>query len=367
MVAHVELNGVVLATGARVRPPDPAEDRYRLTRTLPPRAVDLAQPRILGHTRSVRYQGALGACASFAAELAAAICRERLGAAAVEELHQGWLYHHARLRRGWAGQDTGSYTADNLDLLRRGAPPRAAAPYVADATWTPPPALEAAARFDYVLSHRPFYPTEGEAVANVWRALDAGMPVVCSSFWPGEWFTPHGGRLPEGVPVPAQSVGHAWTVFGIVPGHFLAQNSWSEAWSADAARFGYGLRAGQFAVPWSYAASGMIWEFRAVAAEPLPLPPDPEPRPEPLTTATIARRLWTRRAAGGWDVAETAATVPLTAETWINHLVTLPDGRRVQQLPFAGWAPPSASASMSACAHAPGRVERCPDCARGGR
>lgn len=299
------------AHGALVRPPDPRETKYALRRTLAPRAVDLSAPRILAEPVPVRSQGMLGACAAFAAETAAQLARAHAGARA-EPLHAGWLYHHARVLRGWEGRDTGSYPADTLDILCQGAPAAGEAPYVEDPAWLPPGDLEAAPRLDYVLSHRPFYPSEGGVLDAFWSALDAGMPVVVASWWPGEWFAPVRGVIPAGVAVPAHPTGgHAWMVCGIVPGYLVAQNSWGEGWTPDAAENGVpgaaGLRPGQFLVPWEYATGGMIWECRAVALEPAPVP----------AARRVYVQVWTAAAAGGWEITATEQALP-EAGGWVT-------------------------------------------------
>lgn len=291
MVTVIERNGLVLTTGALVRPPDPREHKYLLSRTLPPRAVDLSQPRLLSRWRGrdVRvpdlnryYQGRLGSCAAAAVAMGAEVAARIAGRETVPGCHFGWMYEQARRLRGWFGQDTGSYVADNCDLAIAGCPPLTAAPYVEDPAYDYPDALDEQRTEDYLLAHQPFYPAEGQFVEHVWMALDAGRPVVFSSYWPAAWFSPTEGRIPDGVPFrPGVDGGHAYLVVGIVPGWFLCETTWSTGWTPDAYRFGYDLRPGGFALPWSYAATGHIWEARALSYEPIQPAPEPEPRPEP--------------------------------------------------------------------------------------
>ena len=315
MVQVVErADGVLMALGALQRPTDPREQKYALRSSLPPREVDTSQLRVLAHVQPIRNQGGIGACAAFAGETAAAIAREQAGVDIPPALHGGWLYYHARQKHGWEQDDTGSYPADNLDLLMDGAPLAASFPYIESALWSPPSSLEAEARYDYVLSHRPFYPAEGRVIETVWSALDAGMPLVAASFWPGEWFTPVDGLLPAGIPVRPGFGGHAWVIFGCVPGYFLAQNSWGEGWSATAAACpvlpaGVTLRPGQFAVPWEYADNGMIWEYRAVALEPVPAPP---PRPQ----TRVYLQFWIPKG-DRWDVVPLETDLPADG-AWVT-------------------------------------------------
>jgi hypothetical protein len=327
MVMVVERGGLVLATGALMRPPDPREHKYLLTRTLAPRAVDLSRPRLLSRWqgRDVRvpdlnryYQGRLGSCAAAATAMGAEMAARIAGRGAVPGCHFGWMYEWARRMRGWFGQDTGSYVADNCDLAIAGCPPLTAAPYVEDPAYDYPDVLDSQRTEDYVLAHQPFYPSQGGFIENVWAALDAGKPVVFASYWPAPWFSPTGGRIPEGVPFRPGDGGHAYVVWGIVPGWFLCETTWSTGFSPDAAAFGYDLRPGGFALPWSYAQTGHIWEARALSYEPVqPAPePEPEPEPQPEPTDGYARAVAVARAARD-ALAQDAARYPRsTARKW---------------------------------------------------
>ena len=571
MVHVVErADGVLLAFGALPRPTDPREAKYALRSTLPPRAVDIRQERILTNVQPVRNQGGIGACAAFSSELAACLARDQqLLTPSSAPLHQGWLYYHARKKQGWEQQDSGSYcvtpehrvltsnlqwvpagdlregdtllafeeypsitharryqpavvtryerkrlpvfeieldngvtlratgehrwlgygaggtsrtglqwirtdtlatrrvpyelaqyftpwgvvkddyavgylaaafdgegsldsytrvggaatarlsftqnpnamlkqvetlltaggftygksgnkdnnciqlrltggaqeslrllgqyrpvrlldrfyswlgegrfpelrtkshprvtavryvgereiaaitsssgtyfaegfgahnTADNLDILMQGAPLASVFPYVQSALWSPPAELEAQERHDYVLSHRPFYPAERNTVEAVWSALDAGMPVVAAGYWPEAWFSPVKGVLPGGIATVPLSWGHAYLIFGCVPGYFLAQNSWGEAWTPDAGQnpvIGERLRPGQFLIPWEYAENGQIWEYRAVALEPVPAP-----------RTRIYMQMWTR-GKDGWDITPLETDLPVDG-AWVT-------------------------------------------------
>lgn len=277
-------NGVALATGGGLRPRDPAEDKYALSRTLPPRAVDLNVTRVIDNPLPVLYQGAIGSCAAFSSEVAARLALTNHTRGVVEPLHMGWLYHWARAKHGWQDQDTGSYTSDNLDLLCNGAPALAVSAYVDNISWRPSAQLDAAPRFDYVLSHRPFY-AGPDFHTELAMALDAGMPVVLTMAWLDQFFSPRQGVLPRNLRPPANPFYHAVVVFGRTrDGYLLTQNSWSTAWAPDAAgnHVYPALRAGQFLIPPEYATNGVIVEARAVSVEPVPVPePQPEPEPTP--------------------------------------------------------------------------------------
>lgn len=350
--------GLPLATGALRRPYDPASDRYRLTRTLPPRAVDLSQPRYLaGDGWDWREpvdkdgQGQMGSCAAFATASAASTARRVAQTQAGDEaaagpvtFHQSWLYHHARARRGWAGQDSGSFPEDNLDLLRAGAPARGTAypfAYVADPQWTPPAELEAAERHDYVLSYRPFYPANNDgldAAQAIALALDEGMPVCVAMEWPSAFFSPGGPGgcvLPSGLSPAGGSGGHEVWIWGLTDagqGLALARNSWSPGWTPDAAQFGHHMQPGDFAIPWEYLTGprAMAWVFHAVSFEPVaPAPkPEPQPQPEPAKgTYRAVTQLW-QPGAEGWQIDAVAAGEfrPRGGRAWLASAVVAPDG-----------------------------------------
>jgi hypothetical protein len=278
------------------RPSDPAELKYSLTRTLPPRAVDLSQPRLLSrwNGKDVRLpigdQGAMGACASWSSSYAVMMAG-RISGRTIEALAPGPLYEQARRKQGWFPQDSGSYIADNLDLLLAGGP-SVIQPYVADARFDyDDRAWDGQSQRDYEGSHRPFFPSEGQFAENVWSALDAGMPVVFGSYWPDAWFNPSGGAVDPAAPFSPSTTGaHAYLVWGSIPNYWLCQNSWSEGWNTKAPQLGYDCRKGDFAIPWLALPRGLIWEARAVSFEPVVLP-EPEPQPD-LATAlrTVAHR-----------------------------------------------------------------------------
>lgn len=296
MTNQFNAGGLILSTGALLPAPDIVDrDRpYRLARTLAPKAVNLNEPRLLSRhqppgwdtTMDVRaadlwryYQGGIGACAqaatSMAAEIAAVIAGQSPGA--VRGTHFGWKYEQARRLRGWYPRDEGSYIADGFDLEMDGCPPLDLHGYIDDASFDYPAEMDQQRTEDYVFGHRPFYPSEGRFIENVWLALDANEPVVLGSYWPDAWFSPQGGRLAEGL-TPANAGGaHAYLAWGIVPGWFLCDNSWSPSWSEDAAQFGWDMRPGSMAVPWSAVETGLIFEGRSCTFEPIQPTPDPQP------------------------------------------------------------------------------------------
>lgn len=272
--------------GALIRPTDPREQAYSLVRTLPPRSVDLSQPRLLSQWqgRDIRMpigdQGQMGACAAFASAYAV-MEAGLISGRDIQRIAPGPLYEQARRKQGWFPGDTGSYIADCLDLLLTGGPAEVQ-PYVAnaafdydEAAWT-----DAATR-DYEGSHRPFYPAEGQFTENVWLALDAGMPVVIGTYWPNEWFNPdQNGSVNPGAFFGPDTGAHATRVWGIVPGFYLCANQWSPGWNAQAVNFGYDCRPGDFVIPWTAVDRGLFFEARAVSFEPVPVPqPQPEPQP----------------------------------------------------------------------------------------
>jgi hypothetical protein len=103
-----------------------------------------------------------------------------------------------------------------------------------------------------------------------------------------------------------------------VPGWFLCETTWSTGFSPDAAAFGYDLRPGGFALPWSYAQTGHIWEARALSYEPVqPAPePEPEPEPQPEPTDGYARAVAVARAARDALLQDAARYPRSTARKW---------------------------------------------------
>lgn len=294
MVQQSGAGGIILSTGALVPAPDIVDrDRpYRLARTLPPRAVNLNEARMLSRWKPpgwndtidarvpdlwAYYQGGIGSCAQASTSMAAAIARV-IGGLMPHEIvgtHFGWKYEIVRKLRGYWPRDDGSYTADGFDLEMEGVPALTLHQYVDRADFDYPAEMDTQRTEDYVLGHRPFYPSEGRFIENVWLALDANEPVVLSSYWPDAWFSPQGGMVADGQTPANASGAHAYCCWGIAPGWFLCDNSWSPQWSADAPAFGYDLRPGSFAVPWPAVASGLIFEGRSAAFEPIVPVPDP--------------------------------------------------------------------------------------------
>lgn len=285
-----------------VRPRDEAEDKHaRKYSAPPPSAANLNVPVSLATaSRDPRppnfYQGGIGSCAACAAakgtEAAYNIHEGIRGMMRARPINPGPLYKAAREKHGWFPTDSGSYIADNLDLLLKGSPLLTANfPYVDSATdqytghvWD--------TESDYELSHQPFYPSAGGFLEHIWNAINLKQPVVLGSSWPDAWFNPIGGRIPAGIRSFPPS-GHAYYVFAVVPGFVLCRNSWSPRWSSDAGGFGSFMEPGDFAIPFEYfTKDGPMWEGRVIAPEtkfepdpppnPDPPPPPPPPDPEPL-------------------------------------------------------------------------------------
>jgi hypothetical protein len=298
MTQQFNQGGLILSTGALVPAPFIVDqDRpYRLSRTLPPRAVNLNEPRLLSRwtppgwdsTIDARvpdlwayYQGGIGSCAQVSTSMAAAIARVIGGPMPTEirGTHYGWKYEYVRKLRGYWPRDDGSYVADGFDLEMSGCPAMDLHQYIDRADFDYPDSMDTQRTEDYVLGHRPFYPAEGGFIENVWSALDASEPVVFSSAWPDAWFSPQDGRVAEGQTPANASGAHAYCCWGIAPGWFLCDNSWSPQWSVDAPNFGFDMRPGSFAVPWSAVQSGLVYEGRSATFEPIVPVPDPEPSP----------------------------------------------------------------------------------------
>lgn len=299
----VQQDGVIMALGALPRSHDAAEDKYHFLRTTPPlRAVDLSQPRLLsritasdGQAHDYRVpitdQGALGSCAAFAAVECAEMSAQLTGRQWVP-VHGGWLYEQVRRKENTFPADSGSYPADNLDFAMGGLPKLSDYAYVQDAAFDYPASMDQdRTGQDWVLSHRPFYPGDGQVLENVWTALDQNLPIELGMSWLNEFFNPTRGILPAGLSGASAVGGHAITIWGIVPGYLLCCNHWTDRWSADAPQSGLpDMRPGDFAIPWEYAtrASPLLWEYRAVSAEPVPPQPNPQPQPTTCRQAAVA-------------------------------------------------------------------------------
>ena len=275
------------------RPYDPREEKYRLSRTTravtPARTTEPILDLLNVLLPDPGNQGSIGSCAAASSEKAARMAARLAGMTleVAEQLHWGWLYYYARAKHGWQNQDSGSYVADNLDLLAAAAPVASAAPYVEDAVWwTPPAELESAPRKDYVLSHRPFYPSqEGfNAFVTAWRNK---MPVVASMWWPREFFEPggpYGVEMPEGIKGNQPGMGaHAVLCLGSIPDPLrpydpwlVFDNQWGPSWCPNAQRFHSYMRPGMFVMRLSTTLE-MVFEARAVSFEPI-VYPDPEPQ-----------------------------------------------------------------------------------------
>ena len=200
------------------------------------------------------------------------------GTADAQGINPGPMYAKARMKEGWFPQDSGSFPADNLDLIRTGVYLLSDEPYVPD------PAKDYSeaklhTEIDYELTHQPFYPGDGKVVENIWNALAAGYPVVQCNYWIQQWFYPKGGKMPAGIDQ-YLSEGHCTWIHTYIPGWMLCTNQWNKFWSPDAGQFGYNLRPGEFAVPIEYYTKGNtpFTEFRAIVPEAVhvdPTPPSP--------------------------------------------------------------------------------------------
>lgn len=320
VVERYNADGLILTTGAAIRPRDAAEDKYHLARTTPRAAWDGATPILpfVGESFDDRLpyddgQGQIGACVGFsmragawlAARYAARQAGNGLRLSSIVPAHAGAIYEQGRKMRGWFPQDTGMYAADGCDILLDGCPDGNAAPYYADARFEYPATVwDGKASRDYVLSHRPFYPTEAEPWSALASALAAGFPVAVGSYWPARWFNPRSGIVDPLAPFGPDSGAHEYIAWGITRDHLLCLNHWTAGWTPDAGASGLPyMRPGDFAIPRSVIErqGSPIFEFRALAYEPV-VAPEPEPEPEPS-----GRRLFSEtwhRESGAWVLRE---------------------------------------------------------------
>jgi hypothetical protein len=290
---RISEGGLPMFLGAQPRPHDPAEAKYHFARLMRPRGtVDLTKPRLLSdfdgkdHRIPITNQGQLGACTAFTGLEVNAMLAGLDGTDNVL-IHPGWLYEACRKKEGTWPQDAGAFEADALDiLLAEGAPPLSATQYVDQAGYDYASIdVDISKSLNYVATHLPFHPADGNILENIWTALDLGQPVAIATAWLEPFFNPSGGKLPDGANPANVAGGHEISCWGIVPNFVLCSNHWTTSWSADAPTFGYTMRPGDFAIPWSYfqapAAQNIIWECRAVTATKLQPKPDPNPQPQP--------------------------------------------------------------------------------------
>ena len=162
-----------------------------------------------------------------------------------------------------------------------GLPPECAETggYIADPARVPAPD-PSYGRYDYVLSHRPFYASDpGGYLAGLVTALDAGMPVLVAMAWHSQFY-PHDGILTV-LPPEANAGGHCVYAWGYQPtspaGPLVwCRNSWGLNWTKDEVRrTNPEADPGDFALPVGLLTNGTVWEMRAVSGEAVTPPPAP--------------------------------------------------------------------------------------------
>lgn len=273
--------------GARRRPPDPRERRYRAqlsATTVPQLDREVSIAPWLGS--DVEDQQQIGACTAHATTRAIEALAARAGIPIVQ-LSRLWLYYQARARQGWQDQDSGAYLADACDVARdTGVPAETLWPYVPGLYATPPPdaATADAPGHRLAFTHQPIYATDpGGMTAGIWSALAAGDPVVIGMDWRTEFFDVRdaNGVLPELDQGANVAGGHAVLVYkGIPPRNgyprlFAFVQTWGPAWSDGRvctvdpeARPGWGF------LPEALFQNGVVWEARRLTLT-ATLPPPP--------------------------------------------------------------------------------------------
>jgi hypothetical protein len=340
-----ESNGVIKATGALQKPRTPAEDKYMLAKTFAPgKAANLNIPVSINQYRpDIFYQLNIGSCAQCSSAGAAFTSRNSARALKGQSLdakmpHPGYMYELARRRRNWWDEDTGSIVSDGLDILRADTPLLERHEYVDNASFDYPDSVfEDGKTIDYIASHRAFFVDEGNALEQLWLAIDAGMAVVISMYWPDEYFYPerHGGKLPEGITWSPNGPAHAIYITQIVPDVQCAgsPNSWSEGWNRNVAKMlGSQFRPGEVGIPYSFFQPGKnspIFELRAVSPEPVIVPePQPEPEPQPPQPAPTDIRARIITAAEKEAKAIAALDVGRNKHKWMDNAT----GRMVEAI-----------------------------------
>lgn len=283
--------------GARIRPPDPREVKYRL---IAPTLPDMTKPvSIAGFMSPVGDSQNGGSCTGHTVagimDALYAITRSEWPRR-VDPYVAYWL---ARLRANWfggpVGGDTGAYLADAFDVALEGLP--------YDDLWpTPdrmdeaPPAdvLATAPQNDWLLGHQPMYASDpGGLVAGIWTAIGNFQPVGIATAWYNRWFGSDG-ILPD---VSGDLAGyHAIKAYACIPAGWLhpdalvvLRNSWGGY--TDVSQLKSVIpeaEPGDVAIPARWFENGTVQEARAATAEAIPMP-EPEPTPDCTDEAVAAR------------------------------------------------------------------------------
>jgi hypothetical protein len=267
--------------GARIRPPDPREVRYRLPiPTLP----DMTEPASVGlwmpPVKSQQFGSCVGHTVTTAAECLYAVTHHALP----DPLDPYVVYWDARVKQsffgeGW-GADTGCYAADAFDSALAGVPLDHLWPTPTHAGEAPPDSLRAdAPNQDWILGHQPFYASDpGGFLAGLWTAFANLQPVGLAMAWYSRWFD-HYGVLPDDTgPLTGY---HEVCAYAAIPQGMLhpealivVRNSWGAYSDVSQLRSIVSeAQPGDVAIPAHHFQNGTVNECRAATAEAIVVPP----------------------------------------------------------------------------------------------
>ncbi len=264
--------------GAKVRPSDPRELRYRLS---VPAAVDMSHVASVGvfmpPVRSQVFGSCTGHCVVNAGECLHNLTRFQIG----ERLDPYVVYWDARLRDNFYGEpwgsDTGAYLASAFDVALGGVPRDDLWPTPGSTVDAPPDDVRAdAGNQDWILAHQPMFATDsGGFLGGIWTALQNGQPVGLAMAWYNGWFEHH--------EILSDNLGgfagyHAICAYAAIPAGMLhseplvvIRNSWGGYTDVGQLRTVLPeADAGDVAIPARYFTNGVVIEARAASAEAAP-------------------------------------------------------------------------------------------------
>lgn len=292
------LTGRRLPLGSVRRAPQIKEQQYGAARLTgispnfdPTKSVGLSQGTDLRPPVWFYFQDKIGSCTAASVCEAGHMCANHDGVT-TPVLSIGRVYEDERRKENgsnWTA-DTGANIPDGLDdAIAIGLQADSITPYTADpATEYESAAGDAdAAQHKWIASHQVFYPGS-DALALLWTAFEAKLPVTMESEWFYAWFAPDAqGILPTGGDLRVAG-GHAYvaTDYVVLPNGravIVCTNHWSPQnatpWNAQCAGLGGAGRGGDFGmdVSWIQTPSAAIYELRIVT--PATIVPTPQPDP----------------------------------------------------------------------------------------
>ena len=302
--------------GYRPRPYDPKAEKYAVSRLwailgLDVSAVDINQPRSLANFQGkdcrvpITNQGALGACAAFAAIEAAEMAANANGWRSTDDppLNYGLDYELARIAEGSFPNDAGSNPADCLQFVLNGLPLDSDMPYTQQAA-TDYRGIQNTDVHKYLAGFSPFSNTQNTLFhQNICQSFDLGHPVILATNWYQPWFQPDGlGVLPTLTPGSNPVGGHAFVAYSRLQTRdgrwgYGCANHWTNGWDPQVVNSG--LRPGDFIITDDMLILTCM-EGWTVVGGPAPNP-NPNPNPAPPTPTPPAHYVPVGDCVPFWD------------------------------------------------------------------